>query len=86
MIAITRFFSDYENPDNYVLKPTAKMIAQMALKNSLKSISKRHFEIELFNCASKISEKARGFTKIKNDINKMDLKEYEKSYKKAKKQ
>lgn len=78
-------FSDYENPNNYVSRPTAKMIAQMALKNSLKYISKRHFEIELFNLASRISETARSFTKIKNDINKMDLEEYEKSYKKAKK-
>ena len=60
------------------------MIAQMALKNSLKSISKRLFEIELFNLASKISETARSFTEIKNEINEIDLKEYEKSYKKAK--
>ena len=80
----SKIFSDYENPDNYVSKPSAKMIAQMALKNSLKSISKRLFEIELFNLASKISETARSFTKIKNEINEIDLKEYEKSYKKAK--
>ena len=80
----SKIFSDYENPDNYVSKPSAKMIAQMALKNSLKSISKMLFEIELFNLSSKTSETARSFTKIKNEINEIDLKEYEKSYKKAK--
>ncbi len=81
----SKIFSDYENPDNYISIPSSKMIAQMALKNSLKSISKRLFEIELFNFASKMNKTARDFIKIKNDINKMDLNEYEKSYKKAKK-
>ena len=49
----SKIFSDYENPDNYSNQPTPKMIAQMALKNSLKSISKRLFEIELFNISAK---------------------------------
>ena len=35
-----KLFSDYENPDNYSGKPTEKMVAQMALKDALKSISK----------------------------------------------
>lgn len=78
-------FMDYENPDNYEAKPTAKMLAQIALKNSLKSISKRLYEMELFNLASKINQESRSFIKNKNDINKMDLEEYERSCKKAKK-
>ena len=80
----SKIFSDYENPDNYVDKPTAKMISQIALKNSLKAISKRLVEIELFDIIANNNESARGFTRIKNDINNMDLKEYEDSYKKAK--
>ena len=81
----SKIFSDYENPDNYSKPPTSKMIAQMALKNSLKYISKRLFEIELFNIAAKISDEAQGLRNAKNTTNEMDLKEYVNSYKKAKK-
>ena len=81
----SKIFSDYENPDNYSNPPTPKMIAQMALKNALKSISKRLLEIELFNICAKISDTAQMFSNAKNAANEMDLKEYEDSYKKAKK-
>ena len=81
----SKIFSDYENPDNYATQPTPKMIAQMALENSLKSISKRLLEIELFNISAKETDAARMFSDAKNMANKMDLKEYEHSYKKAKK-
>lgn len=81
----SKIFSDYENPDNYSNLPTSKMIAQMALKNSLKSISKRLFEIQLFNTSHINSPGARTICDIKNDINKIDLQEYIGSYQKAKK-
>lgn len=81
----SKIFSDYENPDNYSNLPTSKMIAQMALKNSLKYISKRLFEIQLFNTSHINSPGARTICDIKNDINKIDLQEYMASYKKAKK-
>lgn len=81
----SKIFSDYENPDNYSNQPTSKMIVQMALKNSLKSISKRLFEIELFNISAKTSNSARMFSEAKNNANEMDLKEYVDSYQKAKK-
>lgn len=45
----SKIFSEYENPDNYENVPTSKMIAQIAMKNYLKSISKRKFEIALYN-------------------------------------
>lgn len=77
-------FSDYENPDNYSAKPTAQMIAQMALKDALKSISKRLYEIELYNYAATMNESAQGVVDVKNAINKIDLNEYENSYRKAK--
>lgn len=80
----SKIFSDYENPDNYSIKPTQKMIAQMALKNSLKSISKRLFEIELYNILAKKSNNASIFSEVKNNVNELDLKEYEDSFKKAK--
>lgn len=81
----SKIFSDYENPDNYSNQPTPKMIVQMALKNSLKSISKRFFEIELFNISTKKTDAARMFSDAKNAANEMDLKEYVDSYKKTKK-
>lgn len=37
-------FSDYETPENYSKIPTPKMIAQIAMKNNLKFISKRLLE------------------------------------------
>ena len=81
----SKIFSDYENPDNYSNQPTPKMIVQMALKNSLKSISKRFFEIELFNISAKKTDAARMFSDAKNAANEMDLKEYVDSYKKQRK-
>lgn len=80
-----KIFSEYENPENYINQPTPKMIAQIALKNSLKSISKRLFEIELYNIVAQKTEDARMLSIEKNAVNEIDLKEYEESYKKAKK-
>lgn len=59
------------------------MIAQMALKNSLKSISKRLLETEIYNICAKESDDIRMFSNAKNTANEMDLKEYIDSYKKA---
>jgi len=80
----SKIFSDYENPENYLKEPTPKMIAQMALKNSLKSISKRLVEIQLFKIMARKTDTARMFSHAKNAANEMDLKEYEDSYRKAK--
>lgn len=43
----SKIFSDYENPENYVKIPTQRMIAQIAMKNYLKSISQRSLELEI---------------------------------------
>lgn len=45
----SEIFKEYENQLNYAEVPTDKMIAQIALKNHLRSISKRRFEIALYN-------------------------------------
>lgn len=81
----SKIFSDYETPENYSSIPTARMVSQMALKNCLKSISKRLFEIELFNITAQKTEVAQTFSEAKNYANNLDLKEYESSYNKAKK-
>ena len=80
----SKIFSDYENSENYKKEPTPKMIAQMALKNSLKSISKRLLEMELFNITGEKSFEARMFAEMKNGVNELDLKEYEENFEKAK--
>lgn len=53
----------------------------MALKNSLKSIGNRLFEIGLFNIASNKFEYAHIFSRVKNNANEIDLKEYNDSIK-----
>ena len=78
-------FSDYENPDNYINEPTSKMIAQMAMKNALQYISKRLFEIELYNITESMNPVAEIFTQAKKEASKLDIKEFNDSYKKAKK-
>lgn len=45
----SKIFTDYENPDNYSHELTARIIAQIAMKNFLKNISKRHMETSLFD-------------------------------------
>ena len=81
----SKIFCDHENPENYSNQLTQRMIAPMALKNSLSSISKRLFEIELYNISGQKSDVAHIFSETKNTANKIDLKEFEDSFKKAKK-
>lgn len=75
-------FSDYENPDNYSEKPTGKMLAQIALKNYLKSISKREMEIALYN---NIAEMTGNDLSHQQTINNLDLNEYIDGFNYAKK-
>lgn len=46
-----RIFQDYENPQNFDRKPTQVMMAQIAMKNYLKYLSKRHLEKEMYQMA-----------------------------------
>ena len=78
----SKIFSDYENPDNYGSMPTDKMIAQMALKNYMKVISKRLLENEIFRM---IQSEAGELSTQKINVNNMDLKEYIDGYEHAKK-
>ncbi|MDO5413963.1 MAG: hypothetical protein Q4F78_00735 [Bacillota bacterium] len=80
-----KLFSDYENPDNYSQEPTAKMIAQIALKNYLKAISKRKIELELSDATRSVLGIGNPYMDMKEHENRLDLNEYEKGYTKAKK-
>ena len=66
-------FSDYEEPSNYNNAPSDKMLAQIALKNNLLSISKRQLEIVLY---SNIEKQTEYIFPTMHDINRMDLNEY----------
>ncbi|KIL26294.1 hypothetical protein B4133_2870 [Bacillus altitudinis] len=80
----SKIFSDYENPDNYEATPTSKMIAQIAMKNYLKSISKRKLEIEWFNNIMDSNEQPFENIEQKQIINNLDLQEYIEGFNRAK--
>lgn len=81
----SKIFSEYENPENYCKVPTQKMLGQIALKNNLMAISKRMFEINLYDKAEKELGLPSELRRVKNETNTLDLNEYIESYKKAKK-
>lgn len=81
----SHIFSDYENPANYTNPPTSTMIAQIALKNALRAISKRKFETELFNVGYAKSGRGKEIVDLKNSVNALDLAEYVADFNRAKK-
>lgn len=78
-------FRDYEKADNYENTPTMKMLAQIALKNYLKSISKRLFEIALYDNMADLTKNPlfNEYIANKQNINKVDLGEFIFGYKRA---
>lgn len=80
----SKVFSDYENPENYKDAPTTKMIAQIAMKNFLKGISKRKFEIAFYDNIDKELGIPLYLYKEKQLINQIDLEEYKKGFERAK--
>ncbi|MDU6015691.1 MAG: hypothetical protein E6Y82_05830 [Clostridium perfringens] len=45
----SKIFQEYEDPENYKEKPTNEMLAQIAMKNSLRYIGKRQYEYAIFD-------------------------------------
>ncbi|HNX29551.1 MAG TPA: hypothetical protein PKN87_09135 [Syntrophomonadaceae bacterium] len=80
----SKIFSDYENPENYVNEPSPKMIAQIAMKNYLKMISKRLFEIVLHDDIGGMLPISSGLLNQQKLVDKLDLDEYQKGFEKAK--
>ncbi len=80
----SKIFSDYENPDNYQDKPTPKMLAQIAMKDYLKSISKRLFELSLYDNINSELGMPKGRYEQQQAVNSMDLQEYIDGFKRAK--
>lgn len=80
----SKIFSDYEDPENYKSKPTAKMIAQIGMKNSLKSISKRKLEIPLYDFMKSDLGLPSNLHEPRQTNNDLDLNEYIDEFKRAK--
>lgn len=78
----SKIFKDYENKDNYKKAPTQKILAQIAMKNYLKTISQRAFEISLHENIEE--DTGFDFSKV-NQIKDSDLQENIQGYKRAKK-
>lgn len=69
-------FRDYEDPNNYSHNPTQKMLAEIALKNYLKMLSKRQVEIELFNNDLLINSMFQEDHKKTLEVKELDKHEY----------
>jgi len=79
-----KIFQEYENPDNYNKEPTPKMLAQIAMKNNLKKISKRLNEYYLYDIVAKEAPHMGGLRDAMQEVEKMDLKEDIQDFEKAK--
>lgn len=84
-------FREYENYCYYEGMPTDKMIAQIAMKNHLRNIGKRRFEISLYNNLIEEIANQTGkqyanmyFSEMLN-VSHLDLLEYVRDFKNAKK-
>lgn len=87
-------FQEYENPDNYHMNtpPTQKMLAEIAMKNYLKFISKRKLEIALLEKAlEQCPQTGIEYSLLKTEFevrlktSRIDLDAYANEYKHAKK-
>lgn len=65
-------FQDYENPENYNKNVNGKILAEIAMKNYLKFIYKRNMELKMLGSCSKY-----------NEIKRLDLKEFNRCFEKA---
>ena len=79
-------FHEYEDPSNYAIKPTSRMLAQIAMKNYLKAISKRLNEHAIFDIKKQNPLLLNsGLIESYQSIQNLDLNEYKNNFKKAKK-
>lgn len=81
----SKIFSDYENPKNYQNEPTCKMLAQIAMKNYLRCISKRLFELSLYKNMKVELNMDEDLYEQQQTINTLDLHEYIEEFKRARK-
>lgn len=80
----SKIFQEYENPSNYNDEVTPKMVAQIAMKDYLKAISKRINENALYDILGEMNPGAIDFANHMQEIEELDLNEYKKGFEKAK--
>ena len=80
----SKIFQQYEDPNNYENEPSPRMLAQIAMKNYLRHISKRLNEYAIYDIAHEINPMMKQFTDNMHKIQELDLLEYEEGFKKAK--
>ena len=81
----SEIFQEYENPSSYEAKPTDRMIAQIAMKNHLRNIGKRRYEISLNRNLKEISPVNNSYFNKMLEVESLDLNEYIRGFKRAKK-
>lgn len=77
-------FQDYENPSAYDTEPNTKILAQIALKNSLKAISKRMNEIQMYEVLKKYTVGKERLLDAFSSVENKDFDGYYSSIQKAK--
>lgn len=77
-------FQEYEDPNAFAQKPTERILAQIALKNVLHMISKRNYEIELYDYMEKRFENYHSLG-TGMSVEELDLIEYRSSLQYAQK-
>lgn len=80
----SKIFCEYENPNNYVNRPTSGMIAQIAMKDYLRQIGKKLEENGMYQMALKQTTNGEIVINRRLDINEIDMQEYKAGFKKAK--
>lgn len=71
----SKIFQNYENPDKLSLMPTERMMEEIALKNMLLYLSKRFFEIKLYETMEEQYNASFPY-EIKEEVNYLDLRDY----------
>ena len=81
----SKVFADYETPGAYAQTPTDKMLAQIALKDYLRMLSRRFVEKELYQLLGQRNPNYQNFTDEKQFIGDYDLTDFQRGYNHAKK-
>lgn len=79
-----KIFQEYEEPNNYENGITQQMVAQIAMKNYLKAISKRVNEHAIFDIFKEKVSESKEFADHMQSIQDVDLNEYKQGFEKAK--
>lgn len=80
----SKVFSEYENPAKYEEGPSHKMLAQIAMKNFLKSVYKRKLELEMYQVANSELGLSPGLLEHQSNIIELDSNEFMNGYLRAK--